>query len=196
MSNSFKYSTALYPDKFRVLGRTMEDYTVGHALLLERLQSPFVTGGRTPGRGDVKLFLAVCRRPYPRALELVRTGRLAWRLRLIPCGWERVPQAVVEILRYLAGSIHMPHRWEKEGEKPAGTPPLQQVKLTHMSKLGKSPMQALCTPIAEAYWDFFGTWEMEGKMQLSDPDDLEAAREVIEEARREHRNGASLETRN
>jgi len=37
MNAAEKYARALYPDTYRVLGRRMADYTLGHALLLERL---------------------------------------------------------------------------------------------------------------------------------------------------------------
>ncbi len=178
----------------------MAHYTLGHALLLERLESPFVTQESSntpihqssvpaPGPGDVKLFIALCSRPYPRALRLVASGALAWRLMMVRCPWLRLASAVDEILAYIQAFSHMPVRWEKEFEKTPGSPPLQQVKLTLMSRLGYTQRQALCTPLALAFWDFFGLWELEGKVELTDQDALAAARETIEEAKREALNG-------
>jgi len=201
MNAAEKYARALYPDTYRVLGRRMADYTLGHALLLERLGSPFVIGDALPGPGDVKLFLLLCSRRYPRALRLVQLSQLlptwfAWRLRCVRLPLDQFPYAVVSVNRYLQESSSMPKPWKEEGAKKPGSPPLQQVKLTLMSRLGYSRRQALCTHLAEAFWDFFGLWELEGKISLTDDDRLADARRVIQEARAEHdaMNGARRPT--
>jgi len=105
--------------------------------------------------------------------------RLAW-LWFPPT---QLPYLIIDAYRYLQESSHMPTIWEKEGGKTPGTPPLQQIKLTLMSRLGYSELQAFCTPLALAFWDFCGICEMEGRLELADEEALAAARQVIEEAR-------------
>jgi hypothetical protein len=192
MTAAEKYARALYLDTYRVLGRRMAHYTLGHALLLERLGSPFVTGNAVPGPGDLKLFLLLCSRSYPRALRLVKLSQVfpTWfrlRMAFFPLAYGLSP--LNQVFEYLRESSSMPTRWEQEGAKAPGTPALQQVKLTLMSRLGYGELQALCIPLAKAFWDFFGLWEMEGKLELADPEDLAAVRQVIEEAKAEARNG-------
>lgn len=180
-----RYVSALFPDIFRVLGKPLQAYTLGHAMLLQRLDNPIVVGGRNPALGDLAQFIAICRRSYPSALRMVSAD---WRARLAL--WRARPhpvyagKAFYQIGKYLRASSSMPKRWENEDGAPIGTPFLQQVKLTLMMNLGKSELQALCTPFALAMWDACGCWEMEGRIRLADEDSLAEARRVIEEAKR------------
>lgn len=180
MTNAFSYTTALWPDTHVILGHRLRPYTLGHALLLERLKSPFVTGAAAPGLGDLKLALALCKRPFPRALALAQPpfpfspfplfARLA--LRYTRCPARHFDRAARQFLAYLAAAYHHPKRWEKDGA-PIGTPLLQQLKLTLMMDLRKTELQALCTPLALALWDAMGAWEMQGNLQLADEGLLE-----------------------
>src|SRR6185503_11773974 len=124
MTSIYKYSTALWPDTHVILGHRMHPYTVGHALLLERLKSPFVTGDSPPALGDLKLALALCKRPYPVALAIVEQPH-RFTLRFTRCPARHFEKAAKQFLAYLAAAFQHPKQWDKEGA-PVGTPMLQQ----------------------------------------------------------------------
>lgn len=152
-----------------IAGHAMKPYTIGHALLLARLNSPFATGDTAPGLGDLKLALALCKRRFPRALALVGSRRSKWIVRWTRCPAWKFPDAAAQFVAYIAANLDHPRRWEAEGS-PIGTPLLQQLKLALMMNLGKTELQALCTPLATAMWDAMGTWEMCGELKLADED--------------------------
>lgn len=187
MTAAQQYAKALHPDTYYVLGRRLRDYTLGHALLLERLGSPFVVPrNERPGRGDVKLFVAVCSRPYAKAVRLVASGKIVRKLRWVRCSTYRVIEGSLQIADYIAKSSHMPARWQNDEKGPEmGTPPLQFVKLTLIAKLHKSEEEALNMHLALAFWDCLGAWEMLGKTRLVDPETLEAVKAATNEAQRE-----------
>ena len=80
------------------------------------------------------------------------------------------------MFRYLAASRQMPECWsgQEDNARQAGAPFLQLVKLTQMMHLGKTEMQALCTPYALARWDYAACWELEGKLKIVSQDDRQA----------------------
>jgi len=184
-----QYLSALFPDEYRVLGIRMAPYTLGHAMLLERLGSPFVTGlpaapeqrsaaqagARLPGRGDLKLAIALCRRSYPRALARVRRtlGIGNWSF-VIERPWlldqETQLSGIAQLTDYIRAFQHRPATWnERPGGREMGTPFLLAVKLTQVMHLGKTDLQALCTPLSAALWEYACCWELQEKMQVVNP---------------------------
>ena len=172
------YLSALYPDEHRVLGLRLHPFTLGHALLLERLENPFLVGGRLPGLGDLRLALALCLRSYPRALALVEQPRRL-RLALILGTWRAtaraLPWGIAQMFDYIRVFQQHPDCWGgRGGGRAMGTPFFQAVKLTHVMHLGKTELQALCTPLALALWDYAACWELLEKMELVSGADRDA----------------------
>jgi hypothetical protein len=175
MQTDTQYLSALFPDEYRVLGIRMAPYTLGHAMLLERLGSPFVTGAHLPGRGDLKLAIALCRRSYPRALARVRRtlGIGNWSF-VLERPWlldqETQLSGIAQLTDYIRAFQHRPATWnERPGGREMGTPFLLAVKLTQVMHLGKTDLQALCTPLSAALWEYACCWELQEKMQVVNP---------------------------
>lgn len=171
-----EYLQALYPDEHRVLGIRMAAFTLGHALLLERLESPFMVHSRLPGLGDLRLALFLCSRPYPRALALMEKPRSTLFRFLLP--WIRPAHldfGTAQMFDYIRVFQRHPECWSgRGGGRLVGTPFFLAVKLTHVMHLGKTDLQALCTPLSEALWDYACAWELLEKMELISGRDREA----------------------
>ncbi len=196
MTTVEQYLAAQFPDTYNVLGRRMAVFTLGHAMLLQRLKSPFVWERQSaeetppaPGYGDLRLAIALCARSYPRALALAegRPWRSLWTApvlwRFVRCPRRRLLEGSVQMYRYLAAARQMPECWpsQDDNSRQAGSPFLQLVKLTQMMHLGKTEMQALCTPYALARWDYAACWEIEGRIKIVSQDDrqgFERAKEL------------------
>src|ERR1043166_7339236 len=142
MTNSDRYLADHYPDTYYVLGRRMQHFTLGHAMLLERLGSPFSVRQPEPaanaagvaaalgGPGDLKLAIALCSRKYPAALKLLARP---WRLRfaLSRQHWtaEQTVSGALELLDYIRRSSGAPQTWEKAESREMGAPFLAVVKV-------------------------------------------------------------------
>lgn len=162
----------------------MAPFTLGHALLLERLGSPFIGGpARLPGLGDLRLALALCSLTYPRAVKLVgRPRRL--RLALWVVGWTArsryLPAGTLQFFDYIRKFQNHPECWSgRGGGRAMGTPFFQAVKLTLVMHMGKTELEALCTPLSLALWDYAACWELSEKMELVSSADR-AAMETLE----------------
>ncbi len=73
MSADFEYAEACLPDRWRVLGRQLLPFSVGHNLLLERIQSPFAIGGKLQIE-DLIIAVAICERTFEAGSELLLQG--------------------------------------------------------------------------------------------------------------------------
>jgi hypothetical protein len=172
-----QYLTALYPDQYLVLGRRMAHFTLGHALLLERLESPFMVHSRIPAAGDVRLALAICSRRYPRACAFADSRFMKWRLPRVRS--RDVLPGAAQMFDYIRAYQQHPECWSgRGGGRLMGTPFFQAVKLTHVMHLGKTELEALCTPLSLALWDYASCWELLEKMELVSGPDREAMRSL------------------
>jgi hypothetical protein len=167
-----QYAAALLPDERRVLGRVMLPMTLGHALLLARLNSPFVVVQPTiPLLGDLRLAMFVCSRPYARAARQVN-GRYAWlRLYLMNVGLKHLLKGIEQFAAYVAASRSMPDSFDPEPSSGTGgwmlrTPFLLQVKLSMKTDFGMSEAEVMDVPLGQALWEFMGWQEMQGRKRL------------------------------
>ena len=165
-----QYLAALFPNRYRVLGIRLEHFTLGHALLLERLESPFMVHSRVPGPGDLRLALGICSRRYPRAVRFANSRWLKWRLPMV--NRSEVLPGAAQMFDYIREYQQHPECWSgRGGGRLMGTPFFQAVKLTHVMHLGKTESEALGTPLGLALWDYAACWELLEKMELvSGPD--------------------------
>lgn len=74
MQLDLDYAIACLPDKTRVLGRTLHDFTAGHLLVLHRISSPYVFGGTESTLENFMEAVAICSTDWRRASENIWTG--------------------------------------------------------------------------------------------------------------------------
>lgn len=162
-----EYLAALLPDTYRVLGISLQPFSLGHAFLLERLQSPFLIGGREPLPGDLRRDITICTLSYPKAVKWVNARRAKWTMQLRWLTSERFQKGCWQFLDYLQKFHTHPQCWSHAGEgRQLGTPFLQAVKITGMMHLGLSELESLCRPLSLAVWDYTAVWELKDKLQM------------------------------
>lgn len=185
------YVEAQLPKVTRIAGCRLLPLSVGHAMVLQRIRSPFVTSrafadsvpDRVPGTGDLSYLLWICSRPYLEAWRglhrlSARLGRqlIAYRLR-----------------RGTASEVERCHEWLREQftwpridnrrDVPAlGAPALAAIKVTLMGELGMSEHQALSYPLALAFWDTAVEAERQGGISIIE-ETLVAIQDGMEEMR-------------
>lgn len=180
-----QYLRALFPDKARVLGWRMSLYTLGHALLLERLCSPLVVGPPgSCGPGDLSLAIATCRRSFPEAARLCGSWRLkaSCLIQLRRCS-ARLLLGEMQFRMYVAAGWSRPTAWEKPRSRAHGTPALNQVRIELQRSFGMSLADALKTPLSLALHDVMGAWESDDKTEIVGDDEAELIRRAEELAR-------------
>lgn len=164
------YAAAIFPDRHRVCGVRMLPLTLGHALLLQRIPSPYALGNdpRKAGLGDTVLAAYVCSRPWRRAALGVNAvwikGWIRWR------SWRRWHREVndhIALLGYLSAAWSIPTVFGRQrGGVERGSDAIQ-IQVSVQRKLwGKSLEAALDTPVAEALLDQMERLEEDGVLRI------------------------------
>jgi len=162
------YLSAQLPATRFIAGVAVQPFCLGHALLLQRLRSPFMDSAAVPGMGDALLALWVCSRPATEAIAQIHGGRIkwwlkwrSWRLRF----WE--PAALVELVRdhITTGSIGPRVKATHPVPGEPGTPLLLSL-LLHQLRLGRAEAVALNSPLRLVKWMFSGAHEGEGNCTI------------------------------
>ena len=169
----------------RVMFRRLRKLTLGHAMLLEWLESPFVTAERGPGPADCALVIMMCSRSVERAERLCRSRWVRWHLRrFMPLRFQ-FSVTVFGIVNYLEAYSATPRCWHGAGGRESGTPFLQGVKVTHMANLNRTESEALALPLPLAVHDYAAYWDLQGTVKIVNAQEeaaMEAARAMAEAA--------------
>lgn len=168
MTTRESYLQAEFPKQFRVLGWRLHELTLGHMLLLEWADSPFVTVGE-PGLGDCAFALAICTRNFRRARKLINSRFSKWRIKRFTVPTYFFEQTVSQLCRYFEHFSVCPKCWSKDadGGRSRGTPFYEAVKITLIARLHKTANEALETPLSLALHDYAAFWELEDRLSLS-----------------------------
>lgn len=182
------YLKAAFPDRHTVLAVPLRDYSLGHELLLERVNSPFVRPGVATA-ADLFIALAICSRPFEEAADLLNAAdfpewldgftRAAMKSASRPARWWqvqtplRVEHYIAAFARYVAAAKHGPGLdWRREeGASEVmtlGSHPLHVIKITLMAELHFTEREALSLPYALAHWNYVTFFECKGKASLYD----------------------------
>lgn len=175
------YHLACQPDPAEVLGVRLQPFTLGHAHLLARVGSPFLSGDN-PQLGDVVLGVEVCQRDYGSAVAFMAQDNAARIIEKLARKWlrrqlEEDIGPISEFVHYVSSAAQGPRFWVEQKEaSQSGADWLQSLKLGLM-RTGRSFAEAMDTPLGEAMWDYAAYWESEGALKLhtETDDDLLAA---------------------
>ncbi len=175
------YPSACFPNRVRIFGCLLEPLTLGHALVLQYLRSPFAPGverTREPNRGDVLLGVWVCSRPWWVAARDAGTWRSAMWLRAMVCflALFRVKLWYRDLLwvTYITEANAMPPVWRKKSVGTAlGLPPLLNVKMSLMTFWNKSEAEAMATPLGQALLEHGAYLSTLGEMRFPSNDECE-----------------------
>jgi hypothetical protein len=177
-----QFARTIMPGTWYALGVRLFPLTLGHAIILQRLGSPFGCGGRGAGRGDVSLAIFVCSRPWRTAERQVGRWWVRWWLRLLP-GWGNYWRVgLLEFLAYWRWFNREPAtevwRPPARGDIDDAPPILQSLKMFAMTHLSKSRDDAFDTPLNELLWDYV-SWGVErGVFRLKTKKDRAVAEQL------------------
>jgi hypothetical protein len=192
------YIDAAIPEPFTILGLRLRPLSIGHLILLHRLESPFVVSsapGATISIGDLALACLVCSKDWLGGLALLEQEDLAkalfkWGLRAtrqhgwrILCPWLYTPLKLEEKLElfqeYLKFNMEAPcYSVEESKSRSINCPGWQVVKVVLMSKTTLTEREILDRPYRLCIADFLTLRAMEGQLNFEDESELEQAQEL------------------
>lgn len=168
------YAEALFPDARSACGVQLHPLTLGHALLLRRLDNPFVRGESSYGL-DVKLTFNdvleaafVASRRWDVAARDVNRWRVVWWMRMKWLTRRRwIAEDTAALLRWSREQWSVPEVVAtNDGGAVRGAELLHLLVVFCCQHLGCSHAEALNIPIRVALWDYFAHNENEGSMRM------------------------------
>lgn len=172
------YAAALWPDSVRACGLRLRPHSLGHALLLQRLRSPFAPGSAAPaGLGELVLAAFVCSRSWRAAAAGInRPGFGLWARWTAFRRWRHEGRDAGAFRAYLSAAWRAPKSWaRRNGGSQRGTDPVQLLIVTQRVRWQKPLRVALDTPVAEAILDHLEGLEAGGALRLWNARDHEMA---------------------
>lgn len=178
------YAWSVYHDRHRACGVDLLPMTLGHALLLQRLGSPFASArpgfGGDPAKisgADMLLACLVCSRSAARAARIVNSHRgsawLKWKWLSRRFRMEADMQA---FLRWYRAQWALPDfvatRQTSQGA-PRGAEYLHQLVVFCCSHLGYSHAAAFEVPVVLAQYDYLCHLEGDGQIRIVESRDAE-----------------------
>lgn len=163
---------AVCPPVVRMDGRRLGPLTLGHAVLLRAVGSPyapFAAGGVLPSRGDVALARFVLTRPWVIARDTMDSARSARAIRW--WGFFRARDWMVEALAdWVRDSVAAPDFRSRHKSDSTLSSPLELILASHLIARGYRLAEALDVPVAQAWWLWLAAAEQDGRIELGDPD--------------------------
>lgn len=183
-----------FPEIRSVLGVPLVDLTLGHYLILELLESPFIQERDAPvTEPDVVALLLVCSRPSDAALDqLSNLSKRGPRKRLMKlvrkCAGQMGEEAaslplptrdaaftivVKQLHEYLQWNLGMPEYTVKEEQTSgrSGAPFWKSMMVELQNHLGLTERDILDRPIRRSLEDIAVSWETRGLVKLKNRED-------------------------
>ena len=177
------YLYSIIPEPVTILGQDLRPFSLGHYLLLQRLECAFVCEDKEPLLGDLLLGLLVCGNTFEGAQELLRRAELgddikAWSENV---GEFEADEKAVLFTDYINAALAMPKFWTKGqgGGTKAGAPWPQAMRVKLISEGGFSASAVMNQPLGQTWWDYLTLNELKGSVKISD--------DTTEELLRRHR---------
>lgn len=198
MDDSAYYRSAI-PEPRTVLGLPLRPFCLGHLIILTRFESPILLDPATAISSDLLFAVFVCSRSYEDCLEALSSGEVfAWvadwsRQLTRPTFLQKIglrPASSIDwaakfksFAEYVAeASKHPTFSVEDNGRIRSLAQPLPAiVRTTLLAKTSLSDKEILNRPWGLALTEYLTIRAMEGVIQLTDSDAIEAARRAAEE---------------
>jgi hypothetical protein len=179
------YYTAAVPAPFRVFGRSLLPFSVGHEILFKASSNNFsMDAEKPPNFGDLLMGVWMCSRQYSECVKSLFHHRrmAAWFAIVSRCF--RGEEELESWLRYLKHYRSFPDFSRKgTGQRCAIGAPFEQIlKVFLMETMHMSPEDALNYPYSWAMWDYLTHLEQNGAVFLIDSmEELEAQAKAFQE---------------
>ena len=156
-----------------VLHKKLQDFTVGHAYLLEALESPFIAGGEV-GVDDLVVAVLVCSMPFTKARKYLMQPPLLIARRATWWGWWcrlrglDVDASVEAFKDYVSAYTDMPEAWvdKSKQSKSSAVPFTIRLAWAMMAKMDEA--QAWDCPMARALGYYSAEAEYNGTEFVSE----------------------------
>lgn len=198
MASEF-YAQAV-PEPCHVLGLRLLPLSLGHVILLQRIDSAFVTDAQrdTNAWEELAIAVAICSQPYREALAMLedRQGtakamalwaqkltRTTWRDRLL-----RRKAVTIDLhgqwqafSDYLKANTKVPHySYNPDDMREVSCPHVQLVKCSLQRSFGFSDETMLDRSWSQCLWDYVTLKALDGQVQMTDRDVIKEAQEAAE----------------
>jgi hypothetical protein len=169
------YVNACCPTPYQVLGVKLRPLTLGHLILLTKVDSPLLQGGSVT-LADLALAVMICAERWQAGHELIQRGDLdkftaKWRKKL---GKVDVAAKAKLFRDYLEDHQRMPEVYFTAGH--AGDDPGSwwgaRFKVLLITKLGLTSAEVFDAPLAMLWWDYLTWMEMEKQVRFKGPADV------------------------
>ncbi len=169
------YLRAVFPERFRLLGKPLKSFSVGHLLLLRWLDNAYVIPDRKPAPGDLIQGVFICSRTYSQAIRSLHSPFLQLRLRLwgISCGrrWDIIEKMRV-FRRYIEDGSQPPDLHESDSEtRLPGAPFIQRIVIRLKSHFRMTDGEVMEYSWQLALHDYFASYEMENRVKIVNADE-------------------------
>ena len=152
----------------KVLRRKLQDFTVGHAYLLEALESPFMLGGRVAFY-DLVVAVLVCSMPFVKArkylmrpLSKIRRDAERWGFACRVRGF-KMDAEIAEFKNYICAYHDMAEPYEKQGGKKSKTALPESVRVAWCLMDRMSEDEAWNCPMSRALTYYTAMAEFNGQ---------------------------------
>lgn len=186
MSHAF-YQAAI-PDAWEILGVKLKPFSLGHVVLLHRIDSPFVNGtiSGIPTFDDLALSVLICSEDYQTSLQCLDypflsrvlrrwadqlTGMNHWWVR---AGLRKAKtidfvQTAVEFTNYIREHSKIPdYDFNPADFREMHCPEVQVVKVTLMREMGFSESEIMDRGWGHCLWDYVTLRALDGKVKMID----------------------------
>jgi hypothetical protein len=183
------FQQAALPEPFKVLGKDLAPYTLGHDILLGLFESSFCRGVSLPQESpfryalladDLPISVWVCSHAhYSDVYEKLQSPEIRDELKKWgkSCGEFDVPAACITFERYLKDNTQEPGYWVEDAGRGRGgssVPFSHYLKVVLMREFGLKEHEALDTPYAQALWNYLTILEGQGRIRFMSDDDSAA----------------------
>lgn len=175
------YIESIVPQPFRILGKRLKPLSVGHLILLEYIESPFISGSPV-STGDLVNAIFICSRSFEETMEAWQDKGTShkiteWGKRVGPFDLEEKCKLFQEYVGYY-------HRWPEsdskhEGNGKLGSPEYAVILDVLQSDLNYSESDAINMPYNKAAWKCSAHLERLGIIEI-EPEDSNTEAELLE----------------
>ena len=175
---------AAVPDGWQILGEKLLPFSLGHFILLKRHEIAFLEG-HIPSVLDLTASGMICSRTWEQAQEFIDSEDFkneTKRLERILKKCDDLPKRIIYFSEYLEENMRGPKVWSKENDNKDefGSPFVQVIKVSLMSKMGFSESEVLNRPLSLCLWDMATLSELQGLVTVYGEKDESAKNEAEE----------------
>jgi hypothetical protein len=193
MTHAF-YQAAV-PDAWEILGIKLRPFSLGHVVLLHRINSPFINGliSAPATFDDLALSILICSDTYEKSLECLSYKHLPRILRrwadqltgmdrwLVRWGFRKATivdfvQTAIDFSSYIREHSKIPdYDFNPSDFGEMHCPEVQMVKVTLMREMGLSEAEIMDRGWGLCLWDYVTLRALDGKVKMIDSELKQAA---------------------